>query len=74
MSSDVTAIKLIPSFCHPVKETYKKQTKTKINKKQHKTSYLLPHAFMEDTVRHDIAQMTSTSKAYITYLLVIMVK
>ena len=27
------------------------------------TSYPLPHAFMEDTIRHIVAQMTSTSKA-----------
>ena len=34
-------------------------------KNKNETSYLLPHAFMEDTIMHNIAQMTS-SKAYIT--------
>ena len=39
-----------------------------------KTSSPLPHGFMEDTVRHNIAQMTSASKAYIPCLLAIIIK
>ena len=36
-------------------------------------SYPLPHAFMEDTIRLNIAQMTSTSKAYVPCLLLIII-
>ena len=41
--------------------------------KQTSTSYPLAHAFVEDTIRHNIARMTSTSKAYITCFLVIII-
>ena len=68
---DVTMIKLIRSLSSWGKLKYhptKKQTKTKIRKnkqtKQNRKSYLLPYAFMEDAIRHNIAQVTSTSKAY----------
>ena len=46
----------------------------KKKKEKARASYLLPHAFMEDTIRHNIAQMTSTSKAYIPCLLAIIIK
>ena len=41
----------------------KKQNKTK--QQTNKTSYLLLHVWMEDTIRHNTSQMTSASKAYI---------
>ena len=37
--------------------------------KQNRASYTPPHAFLEDTIRHIIAQMTSKIKAYIPGLL-----
>ena len=49
-------------MCHSVKET--------VNKK----SYPPSRVFMEDTIRHNIAQMTSANKAYIPCLLVIIIK
>ena len=51
-----------------------KQVRKNKQAKRNRTSYPLPHAFMEDTIRHDIAQMTSTSKAYIPCVLVIIIK
>ena len=49
------------------KTTKKKKTtknrKNKQNKQTNRTSYPLPHAFMRDTIMHNIAQETSTSKA-----------
>ena len=57
------------------KQTSNKYEKTnKQNEPQQVTSYPLPHAFVENTIRHNIAQMTSTSKAYIPCLLVIIIK
>ena len=56
------------------KKRKSRQTNTKKQTKRNRASYLLPHAFMEDTIRHNIAQMTSTSKAYIPCLLVIIIK
>ena len=44
----------------------------KNTKKQSNTKNKTSYAFMEDIVRHNIAQMTSTNKAYISYLLFIM--
>ena len=57
----------------------KQDQKTNMRKnkqtKRNRTSYVLPHAFMEDTIRHNIAaQIKSTSKAYIPYLLAIIIK
>ena len=55
----------------------RQQTKIKKSNKQTKpnrTSCPLPHAFMEDIIRHSIAEMTSTSKADIPCLLVIIIK
>ena len=79
MPTDAIVIKLIPSLLscgkhkyHPEKK--KKKNKKKTNKQIKKKSYPLPHAFMEDTIRHNIAQMTSTSKAYIPCLLAIIIK
>ena len=82
MPTDVVVIKLIPSFIlrkREVSPSKKKQTTNKYKKqtnktKQNRTSYPLPHAFMEDTARHNIAQMTSTSKTYIPCLLVLIIK
>ena len=37
-------------------------------------SYPLPTSIIEDTIRHNIAQMTSTSKAYIPFPLAIIIK
>ena len=49
-------------------------TKENQNKaKRTKKHYPLPYTFMEDTVRHNITQMISVIKAYITCLLVIMI-
>ena len=42
--------------------------------KRTRTSCPLPHAFMEDTIRHNPAQMISTSKLNIPCLLVIIIK
>ena len=39
-----------------------------------KKSYPLSHDFMEDTMRHNIAQTTSASKVYVSCLLVIIIK
>ena len=41
----------------------KKQTSKQT--KQNRTSYHPPHAFMEDTIRHNIAQRASKSNVYI---------
>ena len=38
------------------------------------TSHLLSHTIMEDTIRHEITQMTSINKAYIPCLLVTIIK
>ena len=38
------------------------------------TSHPLSHTIIEDTIRHEIAQMTSTNKAYISCLLVTIIK
>ena len=83
-STDVIMIKLIPSLSswgkqkyHPAnwKQTsnkYKKQTKRQANKA--KLNKLFPlHAFMGDTIRHNFAQMTSTSKTFIPCFLVIII-
>ena len=52
-----------------------KQIRKNKQTKRNRTSYVLPHAFMEDTIRHNIAaQVKSTSKAYIPYLLAIIIK
>ena len=79
--TDVIVIKLIPSLSSWGKQvsTRKKRADNKqirINNetKQNRTSYPLPHAFMGDTIRHNIAQLTLTSKAYIPCLLVIIIK
>ena len=60
---------------NPLRETEvsprkRKTHQTKNNKKQKKqtkqtnrTSYPLPHAFMSDTIMHNLAQETSTIKA-----------
>ena len=45
-----------------------------IKRLKKKTSYLLPLAFMEGTIRHNIAQVTSASKAYIPCLHAIIIK
>ena len=50
----------------------RQQTDTK--NKQNRTSYPLRHALMEDTTRHNIAQMTSSSKVYIPCLHFIIIK
>ena len=39
-----------------------------------KTSYPPSHTIIEDTIRHNIAQITSTSKAYIPCFLAIIIK
>ena len=45
-----------------------------IKRLKKKTSYLLPLAFMEGTIRHNIAQVPSASKAYIPCLHAIIIK
>ena len=52
------------------------QTTNKYEKtnKQNKAIQIIPHTFMEDTIRHNIAQMASTSKVYISFLIVIIIK
>ena len=65
--TDVIVIKLISS------PSWGKQEVSPRTKKK-KNSYPLPHAFMENTIRNIIAQMTSTGKAYIPCLLVIIIK
>ena len=82
MSAHVIVIKFIPSLLsrgkqkyHPTKKA--QQTNKEIQKKQTKqnrTSYNSPHTFMEDTIRHDIAQMRSASKVHISCILVIIIK
>ena len=47
---------------------YKKQKKQQ-QQQQQQLSHPPSHAIIEDTIRHNIAQMTSTSKAYIPCLL-----
>ena len=81
MPTDVVVIELILSLSSWGKQKYrltKKAEKKQIQKnkqtKQNRTSYPLTYAFMEDTIKHNIAQMTSTSKAYIPCLLVIIIK
>ena len=49
-------------------------TRKKKKKKKKETSYLPSHTIIEDTIRNNIAQMTSTSKAYIPCLLVTIIK
>ena len=49
----------------PGKKKAGNQKTLKIQSKKNRTNYSLPHAFMEDTIRHNISQMTSTSKVYI---------
>ena len=46
------------------KKSQRKTNKLKA-KKTEKTSFSLPHAFIEDTIRQKFAQMTFTSKVYI---------
>ena len=79
MPTDVIAIKLILSLSSWGKQVShhkksRKETNTKKQTKQNRTSYPLTYAFMEDTIKHNIAQMTSTGKAYIPCLLVIIIK
>ena len=57
---------------HPYQKT--KQNKKKQKNKTKKLSYPPSHTIIEDTIRHDIAQMTSTSKAYISCLLATIIK
>ena len=45
-----------------------------ITLKKKETSYPPSHTITEDTIRHNIAQMTSTSKAYIHCLLATIIK
>ena len=76
MRTDVLVIKLIPSLSSREKQEGSPHTKSKnkSKKKNTHTSYPLAHAFMEDTIMHIIAQMIPTSKAYISCLLVIIIK
>ena len=69
MPTDVIVRKLIPSHSSWGKQKYHPAEKNNTT-----TSYPLPHAFMKDTVRHNTAQMTSTIKAYVSCLLVIIIK
>ena len=82
-STDVIVIKLIPSLSSWGKQEVSLCTHTNTHTHTHTKnthtknthpSYLLPHAFMEDSIRHVIAQMTYTSKAYIPCPLVIIIK
>ena len=60
---------------HPATTTTKKTDKyEKKNTKQNRTNYTPPHAFMESTIRHNIAQIILASKVYIPCLLVIIIK
>ena len=52
----------------PKKKTKKQKTKQQ-QQQQQQLSHPPSHAIIEDTIRHNIAQMTSTSKAYIPCLL-----
>ena len=80
MPTDIIVIILSPSLRKTEVSPHKKsrqQTKIKKSNKQTKpnrTGCPLPHAFMEDIIRHSIAQMTSASKADIPCLLVIIIK
>ena len=64
---------------HPIKETDDKQSnkhaneKIKIKTKKPRTSHPPYRAFMGDSIGHNIAQMTSSGKAYIPWLLVIII-
>ena len=78
MPTDVIVVKLTPSLSsrgkykyHPAKEknrqqvnNNKKTTTKKQTSKKNRTSYHPPHAFMEDTIRHNIAHMTSKRGLY----------
>ena len=52
----------------PKKKTKKQKTKQQ-QQQQQQLSHPPSHAIIEDTIRHNIAQMTSTSKASIPCLL-----
>ena len=54
----------------------KKQQQIKQQQQQQQQQLSHPpfHTIIEDTIRHNIAQMTSTSKAYIPYLLATIIK
>ena len=51
----------------------KKKEKTK-QQQQKQLNHPPSHTIMEDTIRHNIAQATSTSKTYIPCLLVTIIK
>ena len=82
MPADVIVIKLIPLLWFLEKQKYypaKRGDKKQIQKNKqtipNRKSYIPPpHASKEDTIKHNNAQMTSTSYVYIPCLLVIIIK
>ena len=74
-------IKLIPPLsyqekqkCHPKNQKQNSSNNKKNNNNNNKTRDPLPHVFMKDTIRHNTAQIISTSKVYIPYLFTIIIK
>ena len=61
--------------CHPMKKKTTDESTNKQTKQTNKqASYPLEYATIEDTIRHNIAQMPSKSKAFISCLLTTIIK